>query len=129
MILLLSVLILVHEAGHFFTAKLFGMKVSKFGFGLPVGPTLYERKVGDTTICIHAFLLGGYVSFPDDDEECDLPADSEDRFINKPYSQKIAVISAGVIANVLCAFVLVVMAASIWGTCLQGNMIFLSKRL
>jgi len=128
MILLLSVLILVHEAGHFFTAKLFGMKVSKFGFGLPVGPTLYERKVGDTTICIHAFLLGGYVSFPDDDEECDLPADSEDRFINKPYSQKIAVISAGVIANVLCAFVLVVMAASIWGHLPSGKYdIFVKK--
>ncbi len=43
MILLLSVLILVHEAGHFFAAKAFKMKVSKFGFGLPIGPTLWEK--------------------------------------------------------------------------------------
>jgi len=47
MILLLSMLILVHEAGHFFVAKMFGMKVEKFGFGLPIGPTLFETKCGD----------------------------------------------------------------------------------
>ena len=46
MILLLSLLILVHEAGHFFAARAFGIKVGKFGFGLPVGPTLYRKKCG-----------------------------------------------------------------------------------
>ena len=121
MILLLSVLILVHEAGHFFTAKLFGMKVDKFGFGLPIGPTLFERKVGETTICIHAFLLGGYVSFPDDDEDCELPADSEERFMNRPYHQKLAVVSAGVIANVICAFFLVLITAALWGRLPSGE--------
>ena len=65
MLLLLSVLILVHEAGHFYAAKYFKMKVDKFGFGLPIGPTLFEKKFGETTVLIHAFLLGGYVSFPD----------------------------------------------------------------
>ena len=44
MILLLSLLILVHEAGHFFAARAFGIKVEKFGFGLPVGPTLFKTK-------------------------------------------------------------------------------------
>ena len=67
MILLLSLLILVHEAGHFFVARACGIKVDKFGFGLPVGPTLFKKKVGDVEILVHAFLLGGYVSFPDDD--------------------------------------------------------------
>ena len=47
MILLLSLLILVHEAGHFFAARALGFKVSKFGFGLPVGPTLWSKKIGD----------------------------------------------------------------------------------
>lgn len=129
MILLLSVLILVHEAGHFLTAKFFGMKVSKFGFGLPVGPTLYEKKVGDTIICVHAFLLGGYVSFPDDDEDCDLPENSEERFINRPYHQKIAVIVAGVVANIICAFVLVVLAASIWGNLPSGKYELYAKKI
>ena len=84
MLLLLSVLILVHEAGHFLAAKAFGIKVEKFGFGLPIGPTLFEKKVGDLTILVHAFLLGGYVAFPDDDKDCELPFDSDERFLNKP---------------------------------------------
>lgn len=111
MILLLSLLILVHEAGHFFAARAFGIKVDKFGFGLPVGPTLYSKKVGDVEILIHAFLLGGYVSFPDDDKNCDLPQDSPERFINKPTWQRAVVVSAGVIANILCALLLVMFVA------------------
>lgn len=111
MILLLSLLILVHEAGHFFTARMFGIKVDKFGFGLPIGPTLFKKQCGDVEILVHAFLLGGYVAFPDDDKECDLPEDSEERFVNKPAWQKAIVVSAGVIANVICAFALVIFVA------------------
>ncbi len=129
MILLLSLLILVHEAGHFFTAKFFGMKVDKFGFGLPVGPTLYEKKIGDTTVCVHAFLLGGYVSFPDDDENCTLPADSKERFINRPYYQKAVVVSAGVIANVICAVILVFLTAALWGHLPSGTYDIYAKKI
>ena len=105
MILLLSILVLVHEAGHFFAAKMFKMKVSAFGFGLPIGPTLWEKQIGDLTLRIHAFLLGGYVSFPDDEPENKLPKDSPDRFANRPVYQRFVVISAGVLANVVCAFI------------------------
>ena len=111
MILLLSLLILVHELGHFAAARAFGIKVEKFGFGLPIGPTLFKTKCGETEILIHAFLLGGYVSFPDDEKDCDLPEDSEERFINKPAWQRAVVVSAGVVANVICAFTLVILVA------------------
>ncbi len=111
MILLISLLILVHEAGHFIAARAFGIKVDKFGFGLPFGPTLFKKKVGDVEVLVHAFLLGGYVSFPDDDKDCDLPADSPERFINKPAWQRAIVVSAGVVANVLCAIALVMLVA------------------
>ena len=121
MILLLSLLILVHEAGHFFAARAFGIKVDKFGFGLPVGPTLYKTKVGDVEILVHAMLLGGYVSFPDDDKECDLPKDSPERFINKPIWQRAIVVSAGVIANVLCAIALVMFVAIYSGKLPSGS--------
>lgn len=112
MILLLGLLIFVHEAGHFFAARAFGIKVERFGFGLPFGPTIYKKQCGDIEIVVHAFLLGGYVSFPDDDKDCDLPADSEDRFANKPVWQRAIVVSAGVIANVICAFLLVLFVAA-----------------
>lgn len=114
MILLISVLILVHEAGHFFSARLFKIKVDKFGIGLPIGPTLWEKKVGDITLVIHAFLFGGYVSFPDDDKESDVPQDSKDRLLNRPIWQRAIVFSAGVISNVICAYVLVLMTAFMW---------------
>lgn len=111
MILLISLLILVHEAGHFIAARAFGIKVDKFGFGLPFGPTLFKKKVGDVEVLVHAFLLGGYVSFPDDDKDCNLPADSPERFINKPTWQRAIVVSAGVFANILCAIALVMLVA------------------
>lgn len=114
MLLLLSLLILVHEVGHFIAARAFGINVDKFGFGLPLGPTLFEKKVGDVTILVHAFLLGGYVSFAEDDKDCDLPEDSPERFLNKPIWQRFVVVSAGVFANVVCAFLLVFFSALIW---------------
>lgn len=121
MILLLSVLILVHEAGHFLAAKAFKMKVAKFGFGLPIGPTLWEKQVGDVKVLVHAFLLGGYVSFPDDEKDVDLPKDSQDRFLNRPIYQRLIVVSAGVIANVICAFVFVLLTAFLWGHMPSGK--------
>ncbi len=121
MILLLSVLILVHEAGHFLAAKAFKMKVAKFGFGLPIGPTLWEGQVGDVKVLVHAFLLGGYVAFPDDDKELDLPKDSPDRFLNRPIYQRLIVVSAGVTANVICAFVFVLLTAFLWGHMPSGK--------
>ena len=121
MILLLSVLILVHEAGHFLAAKAFKMKVAKFGFGLPIGPTLWEGQVGDVKVLVHAFLLGGYVAFPDDDKELDLPKDSPDRFLNRLIYQRLIVVSAGVTANVICAFVFVLLTAFLWGHMPSGK--------
>ena len=121
MILLLSVLILVHEAGHFLAAKAFKMKVSKFGFGLPIGPTLWEKQVGDVKVLVHAFLLGGYVAFPDDDKDIDLPKDSPDRFLNRPIYQRLIVVSAGVTANIICAFVFVLLTALLWGNMPSGK--------
>lgn len=121
MILLVSVLILVHEAGHFLAAKMFKMKVVRFGFGLPIGPTLWEKQIGDVKVLVHAFLLGGYVAFPDDDKELNLPADSPDRFMNRPIYQRFVVVSAGVFANVVCAFVLVFLTATLWGQMPSGK--------
>jgi len=121
MLLLLSILILVHEAGHFLAARFFKMKVAKFGFGLPIGPTLWEGKVGDVQVLVHAFLLGGYVAFPDDEKETELPADSPDRFMNRPIYQRLIVVSAGVVANVLCAILFVFLTAFLWGHLPSGK--------
>ncbi len=114
MILLIGLLILVHELGHLLTALFFKVKVDKFGIGLPIGPTLWEKKVGNLTLVVHAFLFGGYVSFPDDDKDSDIPKNSPDRLMNKPIWQRAIIFSAGVIANVICAYVLVLLTAALW---------------
>ena len=113
MILLISFLILIHELGHLLSAKMLGFKVTRFGFGLPVGPTLFKGKIGDIEILVHAFLLGGYVSFPDDDENPDLPKDSPEFFHNQAIWKRAVVLCAGVAANMLCAVALVMFTAAI----------------
>lgn len=115
MLALISILVLVHEAGHYLAARMFKIKVDRFGFGLPFGPTLWEKQCGETLVVVHAFLLGGYVSFPDDDKENPIPKDSPERFANKPIYQRLVVVSAGVFANVVCAIVIVMLTALLWG--------------
>ena len=115
MLLLLSILILAHEFGHFIVARMLGIKVERFGFGLPFGPTLYETKWGNTKICVHSFLLGGYVSFPDDNPDSDIPKDSPERIANRKVWERFLVISAGVTANVIIAYLIVLMVAGFSG--------------
>ena len=121
MVLLLSFLILVHELGHFITARALGIKVSKFALGFPIGPTLWSKKIGDIEYLVHACLLGGYVAFPDDDKDSDIPLDSPERFANNPIWKRMLVISAGVLTNLIVAFLLVFLVAGIWGELPSGE--------
>ena len=128
MILLLSFLVLVHEAGHFFAARALGIKVTKFGFGLPIGPTLWSKQVGDVEVLVHAFLLGGYVSFPDDEKDSGIVVPDEDKFMTKPVWKRMIVISAGVIANIITAILFVVITATVWGKLPSGQFqVFVDK--
>lgn len=118
MIALISLLVLVHEWGHYIAARLFGVRVTKFGFGMPVGPVLFKTKKGDLEILVHACLLGGYVSFPEDEETEEgkplLPPDSKERFKNQTPLKQAIIVTAGVIMNVVFAFFLIVLAATIF---------------
>lgn len=118
MIILISLLVLVHEWGHYIAARIFKVKVTKFGIGMPIGPTLFKTKKGDLEILVHACLLGGYVSFPDDEEDKDgnevLPKDSPERLMNQPAIKRAVIISAGVIMNIIFAFFLIVLACLIF---------------
>ncbi|OGI17802.1 MAG: RIP metalloprotease RseP [Candidatus Melainabacteria bacterium RIFOXYA2_FULL_32_9] len=107
MLFLLSILVLVHELGHFSVARMLGITVERFGFGLPFGPTLFETTWGKTKIVVHAFLLGGYVAFPDDDPDSDVPDDDPGRISNRKPWERFLVIIAGVTANIIIAFLIV----------------------
>ncbi len=105
-VLALTILVFVHEFGHFITAKYFGMRVERFSVGFP--PTLYGRTYGDTEYAIGATPLGGYVKISgmiDESLDTDHVETEPDpwEFRAKPVWQRIIVISAGVVFNVILA--------------------------
>ncbi len=100
------ILVLVHELGHFLAAKLFKMRVERFSIGFP--PRLFGFKRGDTDYCISATPLGGYVKISgmidesmDDEFTKSEPQPWEYR--SKPVWQRMIVITAGVIFNMILA--------------------------
>ncbi len=99
---ILAGLIVVHEAGHFFAATWQGIRVS--GFSIGFGPALFERRRGGVLYALRAIPLGGFVAFPDDDEDSAIPADDPDLMGNRPLHQRALVIAAGVMANLLLAW-------------------------
>lgn len=104
-ILTLLVLVLIHEFGHFLVAKRFGIKVLEFGFGIP--PRVWGKKIGETIYSINWLPFGGFVKLLGEDEEESLKSGKNDRdFRAKPVGQRIAVVFAGVVMNLILAWVL-----------------------
>lgn len=101
-IIVLAVLILAHEFGHFIIAKKSGMRVDEFGIGFP--PRLLKFKKGETVYSVNAIPFGGFVKIHGEEGQ-----DKEDprSFASKSISVRSAVIAAGVIFNVILAWVLI----------------------
>ena len=112
MLLMISLLVILHEWGHYWVARRCGVKVERFGIGLPFGPTLWRKKIGETEYCIHLLLFGGYVAFPDDNEDSSVPKDSLQRFENQPLQNRAAIALAGVTVNAITAWLL--MGLVVW---------------
>lgn len=112
-LLILAGLVVVHEAGHFFAATLQGIRVS--GFSVGFGPALIERHRRGVTYALRAIPLGGFVAFPDDDEDSQIAKDDPDLLSNRPLPQRALVIAAGVLANLLLAWLVLVAQGSILG--------------
>lgn len=101
----IGLLILIHEAGHFFMAKLFGMRAEKFYIGFP--PAAVKKQMGETEYGIGFIPLGGYVKISGMTREEELPEEVVPRaYYSKPVWQRVIVISAGALMNVVLAVVL-----------------------
>jgi len=103
LILIFSILVFVHELGHFFTAKKFGVRVEEFGFGIP--PRLFGRKIGETIYSINLLPFGGFVKLTGEDSEETNVKDPKNFASKKPY-QRILILVAGVFMNLLLAVLL-----------------------
>lgn len=111
-ILVIGVLVLIHELGHFLSAKLFKMRVERFSIGFP--PRAFGKQIGETDYCISWLPVGGYVKISGMiDESLDTEhlnqAPEPWEFRAKPIWQRVIVISAGVIMNIFLAL------AIFWG--------------
>ncbi|KAA0034835.1 putative membrane metalloprotease ARASP2 [Cucumis melo var. makuwa] len=113
----LTAIIVVHESGHFLAACLQGIHVSKFAIGF--GPILAKFNKNNVEYSIRAFPLGGFVGFPDNDPESDIPVDDENLLKNRPILDRVLVISAGVIANIIFAYIIILVQVSSVGLPVQ----------
>ena len=105
-IAVIALLIFVHESGHFLAARLQGIHVNRFSIGF--GPILWKYQGPETEYALRAIPLGGFVGFPDDDPESEIPPEDPDLLKNRPILDRAIVISAGVVANLLFAYLVFV---------------------
>lgn len=114
-LIILSIVVIIHEAGHFFTARKFGIKVEEFGFGFP--PRLWGKKRKGTIYSINWIPLGGFVKlFGEDDagggklnlkdKNHEVKSDLNHAYFTKPAWQRALVVLAGVIMNFVLAVVI-----------------------
>jgi len=115
-LIILSILIFVHEFGHFLFAKKAGIKVEEFGFGYP--PRIFGKKFKGTLYSINWLPLGGFVKLFGEDfnDEGDLKKNnSQDAFYSKPKRARVMVLIAGVLFNFILAVVVFAVVYSFSG--------------
>jgi len=95
----LSILILVHELGHFLLAKFFGVKVEEFGLGFP--PRLWGKKIGETVYSLNLLLFGGFVKIFGEEGESETPSLSGRRFTDQPIWRRGVIVLAGIFMNLV----------------------------
>ena len=117
-ILSLSILVGLHEAGHMFAAKYFGMRVEQFSIGFP--PKIFGVKYGETEYTIGSIPLGGFVKISGMiDESMDVEAMKQEpkeyEFRSKPAWQRLIVMMGGIIVNVITGVVIFIIMEYTFG--------------
>jgi regulator of sigma E protease len=105
-ILFFGVIVMIHEFGHFITAKLCKVKVNQFAIGM--GPAIIKKKKGETLYALRALPIGGYVSMEGEDEE----SEDERAFNRKPVWQRIIIVAAGAVMNLILGLIIVAVMLS-----------------
>ena len=108
MVIAIAVLILVHELGHFYSARVLGVKVEEFGFGFP--PRIFSKVKKGIRYSINAIPFGGFVKIFGENGEGD---GSPDSFTSRPAWQRLFILGAGVLMNLVLAWVLFSTVAAI----------------
>ncbi|MGC1206142.1 MAG: RIP metalloprotease RseP [Flavobacteriaceae bacterium] len=120
LLLSLSILVVLHELGHFIPAKIFKTRVEKFYLFFDVKFSLFKKKIGETVYGIGWLPLGGYVKIAGMiDESMDTEAMKEEpkpwEFRSKPSWQRLIIMLGGVTVNFILAIVLFILMLAVWG--------------
>lgn len=101
----LSILVVIHEAGHFFAAKFSGVLVEEFGFGIP--PRIFGKKFGETLISLNWLPFGGFVKLYGEQHGTEKNSTPIERsFSHQPIGKRAVIIGAGVIMNFVLGWAL-----------------------
>lgn len=120
LLLSLSILVVLHELGHFIPAKLFKTKVEKFYLFFDVNFALFKKKIGETEYGIGWLPLGGYVKIAGmidesmDTEQMKQPPQPWE-FRSKPAWQRLIIMLGGVTVNIVLGFLIYMMILFVWG--------------
>lgn len=114
-IVTIGFLVLIHEGGHFAAARLFGVWVHQFAIGM--GPALWRRKGRETEYSIRIFPIGGYVRMAGEDRESteDQAVPKERLFTSKPAWQRMIIVFAGPVMNIIAAIFLMIVIVGAFG--------------
>lgn len=115
-ILMLSIIVFIHELGHFFWAKKSGVYCYEFSLGF--GPKLFsfKRKNDETLYCLRLIPIGGYVAMAGEEVDDDKTVPQDKKMYNKPWYKKFIIVLAGVINNFILGFVVLFIVALIYGS-------------
>lgn len=105
-VLFFELIIIIHEGGHFIAARLMKIKVNEFSIGM--GPKLFQFTRGDTKYTLRLILFGGYCSMEGESEE----SDDADSFAKKRVIQRIFVVIAGALMNLILGFIIIAVMVS-----------------
>ncbi len=117
-LLALSVLVFVHEFGHFIAAKKSGVKVEEFGFGLP--PRIFGRKIGDTLYSINLLPIGGFVKLKGEEGEV-MGFGSEGSFASASNPKRLVIVVSGVVGNLILAYLIFVLLFLVGNPTMAGK--------
>lgn len=101
-----GVMVAIHEFGHFFTAKLLGVKVNEFSIGM--GPALWSRTRGETSYSLRALPVGGYCAMEGEEEDTGDPRS----FSVQPWWKRVVILCAGAAMNFLLGLLIVLLLYS-----------------
>jgi regulator of sigma E protease len=115
-LLVLFIVVLAHEIGHYATAKLFGVRVLEFGFGYP--PRIASVKYGDTDYSLNLLPLGGFVKLAGEEDP-----KAKDSLAGKGYGTRLLVLAAGSIMNALLPLLLFSIAYMVPHDMIEGSVL------